>query len=245
MSGTDLARTTWSPSLLATRRIHETGRASGKSIVTAITSVDLTVSRGVLGFSPAEVKFAKDCSISSEVATLGLSMYVLGLAMGPMGLASLSKYFGRTSLCLIPYGTFLLFLLGTALVDNLSGSILLRILSGMFASVTFANFGGTVADMWPRHQVGPAMSLFLWAAMVGSGTGYFFLSFVARYCPWRDVFWALLGMCGGAWLILAIVLIPFNNETRPSVLLRRRAHKLAKESGRGTSKYRKKCARNR
>lgn len=202
------------------------------SIVIAITFVDLTVSWGASGFSPAEMKFAKDFGVSSEVATLGLSMYVLGLALGPMTLAPLSEYFGRTPLYLVPYGIFLLFLVGTALVDNLGGFIVLRILSGLFSSVTIANFGGTIADMWPRHQVGPAMSLFLWAAVVGSPIGYFLLSFVAQYRTWRYVFWALLGICGGAWLILAVVLVPFKNETRPSVLLRRRASRLAKRQGR-------------
>lgn len=199
------------------------------SIVIAITLVDLSVSWGASGFSPASMKFANDFAVSSEVGILGLSLYVLGLALGPMTLAPLSEYYGRTLLYVVPYGIFLLFLLGTALVQNLGGFLVLRILSGMFASVTIANFGGTIADLWPRHQVGPAMSVFLWAAVCGSPSGYFLMSFVAQNRGWRYVFWALLGICGGFWLIMSIVLIAFNNETRPSVLLRRRAKKLRTE----------------
>ncbi|MBA7495541.1 hypothetical protein ES702_06128 [subsurface metagenome] len=199
------------------------------SIVTAITLVDLSVSWGASGYSPASSKFADDFGVSSEVATLGLSLYVLGLALGPMTLAPLSEYYGRTLLYVVPYGIFLLFLMGTALVQNLGGFLVLRILSGMFASVTIANFGGTIADLWPRHQVGPAMSVFLWAAVCGSPSGYFLMSFVAQYRGWRYVFWALLGINGGLWLIMSIVLIAFKNETRHSVLLRRRAQKLRKE----------------
>lgn len=133
-------------------------------IIGSILFVDLTVSFGASGFSPASTKFAKDFSVSSKVATLGLSIYVGGLALGPMSLAPLSEYFGRTPLYIIPYGIYLLFLMATALVQNLGGFLALRFLSGLFASVTIANFGGTISDLYEIRNTGFAMSLFLWAA---------------------------------------------------------------------------------
>ena len=69
---------------------------------------------------------------------------------------SLSECYGRTTLYVLPYSIFLLFLLGTALVDHLGGFLVVRFLSGLLSSVTVAHFGGTIADRWPRHQVGPA-----------------------------------------------------------------------------------------
>lgn len=36
--------------------------------------------------------------------------------------------------------------------------------SGMFAAVTMANFGGTIAGLREHHGNGHAMSVFLWAA---------------------------------------------------------------------------------
>ncbi|KAM0312368.1 hypothetical protein ACHAO8_006370 [Botrytis cinerea] len=202
------------------------------SIVGSITLIDLTVSWGASGYSPAEEKLIQFFNVSSEVGVLGLSLYILGLALGPMTLAPLSEYYGRSYLYVIPYGTFLLFLLGTALVQNIEGFLVLRFLSGLFASVTIANFGGTIADLWPRDQIGPAMSIFLWAAVCGSPSGYFLMSFVAQRHGWREVFWALLGICGGFWLILVVVLLVFGNETRRSVILRRRANRINKAAGR-------------
>ena len=73
------------------------------------------------------------------------------------------------------------------------------------------------------------MSIFLWAAVCGSPSGFFLMSFVAAAREWRDVFWALLGICGGFWLINVIVLRVFENETRHSVLLERRAARLRKQ----------------
>ncbi|MCJ1308638.1 hypothetical protein MMC25_002291 [Agyrium rufum] len=189
------------------------------SIVIIILLIDLTVSFAASGFSPASKAFAKDFAVSSEVATLGLSLYVLGLAFGPMSLAPLSEYFGRSSIYIFSYGLFLLFLVGTALVKNLGGFLVLRFLSGLFSSVTIANFGGTIADLWPHDETGIVMSVFLWAATVGSPLGYLVFSFIAANYNWRTIFWALLGICGGLWLLLIAIL----KETRHTTILRQRA----------------------
>lgn len=66
-------------------------RARKYAIIGSILLVDLTVSWGASGFSPASTKFSKDFHVSTEVATLGLSTYVGGLALGPMTLAPLSE----------------------------------------------------------------------------------------------------------------------------------------------------------
>ena len=198
------------------------------SIVIAVVFIDLTVSFVASGFSPASAKFAKDFGVSSEVVTLGLSMTVLGFALGPMTLAPLSEYYGRSPIYIASYGIFLFFILGTALVKNLAGFLVLRFLSGWFCAVTIANFGGTIADLFEPHATGIPMSVFLWAATVGSPFGYFLFSFIAQYCDsWRDVFWALLGICGGFWLIMTATL----KETRHSILLLRRAARERKERG--------------
>ena len=198
------------------------------SIMVVIACIDLTVSFVASGFSPASAKFAKDFGVTSEVATLGLSMTVLGFAMGPMTLAPLSEYYGRSPIYILSYGIFLFFVLGTALVKNLAGFLILRFLSGWFCAVTIANFGGTIADLFDPHATGIPMSLFLWAATVGSPLGYLLFSLIAQYCEsWRDVFWALLGICGGFWMIMMATL----KETRHSILLLRRAARERKERG--------------
>lgn len=66
------------------------------------------------------------------------------------------------------------------------------------------------------------MSLYMWAATCGSPTGFFLMSFVAHHRGWRDVFWALLGICGGLWIIMTASLL-YCGETRHSILLARRA----------------------
>lgn len=59
--------------------------------------------------------------------------------------------------------------------------------------------------------------------------GYFLFAFVAQYRPWQDVIWALLGVCGGAWIIMTAAVL-YCGETRHSILLLRRAKKLSRET---------------
>ena len=116
------------------------------SIVAVIILVDLSVSWTASGFSPGSTEFSKEFGVSSEVATLGLSLTVLGFALGPMTLAPLSEYFGRSPVYIVVYGLFLLFLLGTALVQNLGGFLVLRLLAGLFCSVTIGEMTFFTAD---------------------------------------------------------------------------------------------------
>ncbi|EHK98228.1 putative Uncharacterized transporter C36.03c [Glarea lozoyensis 74030] len=130
----------------------------------SLLNVDnLTVSWGASGYSPAETEMEQIFGVGAEVGTLGLSLYVLGLALGPMTLAPLS--------------------------ENLGGFLVLRFFAGLFSAVT----------------------------IVGSPSGYFLFSFIAATKGLRSVFWALLGISGGFWLIMILVL----RETRHSIILSR------------------------
>ena len=132
--GTDVELVTFQPGDPANPRNWPEWRKW--SIVGVIILIDLTVSWAASGYSPGSTKFSKDFDVSAEIATLGLSLYVLGLAFGPMTLAPLSEYFGRSPIYIISYAVFLLFLMATALVQTLGGFLVLRLISGLFSSVT-------------------------------------------------------------------------------------------------------------
>jgi len=186
--------------------------------VLAIIPVDLSVSWGASGFSPATHDFSRHFGVSTTVATLGLSLYILGLGVGPMSLAPLSEFFGRSVVYNVSYAVFLVLLAVTALCDDLVVFMVLRFASGLFACVTVANFGGTIADLWPHHETGVAMSLYLWAATCGSPSGFLIMALVAEGRRWQDVFWALLTVCSVFWVIMVVAV----RETRHTTILKRR-----------------------
>lgn len=188
------------------------------------------MSFGASGYSPATAKFSEAFGVSTEVAILGLSTYTIALAIGPMLNAPLSEYYGRLPVYIISYGLSLPWFVGSALAPNLGCFLVVRFFCGLFQSVTIANLGGTIADLYDAHHTGYPMSIFIWAATGGSSIGYFLMAFVAQYRPWYDVFWALLGISGGCWLIMGCCIF-YCGETRHSVILRRRTAKLRQETG--------------
>lgn len=52
---------------------------------------NLGVNFAAAGFVPAMSKFREDFAVSVEVATLGWTVYVIGLALGPLVLAPASE----------------------------------------------------------------------------------------------------------------------------------------------------------
>lgn len=114
-------------------------------IVAVITPIDLSVSWGASGFSPAMPSFRAEFGVSETVATLGLSLYILGLALGPMSLAPLSEFFGRSVIYIGSYAVFLALLAATALVQNVGGFMALRFFGGLFAAVTIGKHSNSVS----------------------------------------------------------------------------------------------------
>ena len=168
--------------------------------------------------------------VSPHIATLGLSVYILGLAFGPMTLAPLSEYYGRRPVYVFSYGTFLLLLLATTYVRSLVPFLVLRLFSGYFSSTTISNFGGTIADLWHHNDTGPAMAWFLWAATGGSPTGFVLFSFIANGRTWHEVFRFMFFVCLCFWIVLVVALYSLG-ETRHSVILLKRAKNLRKATG--------------
>ncbi|KAK4610719.1 Efflux pump atB [Fulvia fulva] len=157
-------------------------------------------------------------------------MYTLALAFGPLFNAPASEYFGRRPIYILCYGLALPWYIGSALPPNLAGFLVFRFLCGFFQSVTLATIGGSIADLWTHHETGLPMGVFIWAATGGSSVGICLLSFVAEFRPWYDVFWAIMGISGGCYLLVVVAQM-YCGETRHGVILRKRAARLRKETG--------------
>ncbi|OJJ42364.1 hypothetical protein ASPZODRAFT_155293 [Penicilliopsis zonata CBS 506.65] len=169
------------------------------------------------------------CS-SSTVATLAVTLYVLGLAMGPMLVSSLSEVFGRVPIYHLANLFFVAFVVGNALSRNLVTFMICRFLSGCAGGTPMALGGGTIADVTGIQQRALAMSLYSLGPMAGPVLGPVIGGFVAAGLGWRWTFW-LLAILGGAVGIAALVVM---RETHPKVLLERKAARLRVETGKST-----------
>ncbi len=163
---------------------------------------------------------------SQEIVTLGVALFVLGFAIGPLFWAPLSELYGRQILFFITYGLFTVFNAGAAGSQNVTTLVVLRFFAGAFGSSVLTNVGGLIADMFPASQRGLAISIFAAAPFMGPTLGPIVGGFLGQTRGWR---WleGLMAIFTGALWIIGTLTIP---ETY-TPFLRKRALALSKSTG--------------
>ncbi|KAJ5519875.1 Major facilitator superfamily domain general substrate transporter [Penicillium fimorum] len=197
------------------------------SITLLVSFVTLAVSLVSSAFSGGMSQIMEDFGASQEIVILGVSLFVLGFAIGPLIWAPLSEIFGRRHIFTISFMFLTAFNAGAAGAKNIETLIVLRFLAGSFGSSPFGNGGGTIADMFPASQRGIAISLFAAAPFLGPTLGPVIGGFLAAAAGWRWVEGLLAAFSGVLWLCI-IFLLP---ETYSPVLLRRRAERMSALTG--------------
>ncbi|KAJ5569597.1 uncharacterized protein N7459_009027 [Penicillium hispanicum] len=197
------------------------------AITILVSFATLAVALVSSAFSGGMSQIVEAFGVAEEVVILGVSLFVLGFAIGPLIWAPLSEIFGRRHIFTISFAFLTAFNAGAAGAQNIQTLIILRFLAGCFGSSPFGNAGGTIADMFAASQRGIAISLFAAAPFLGPTIGPIIGGFLATGAGWRWVEGFLAAFAGTLWLCL-IFLLP---ETYAPVLLRRRAAKLSEMTG--------------
>lgn len=111
----------------------------------------------------------KEFGVSTLIATLGLSLYVLGYGMGPLVFSPLSEIpvIGRNPVYIVTMFLFVILSIPTALVKNFAGLMVLRFLQGFFGSPCLASGGASIQDMYSLMSLPYAMMAWVSAAYCG------------------------------------------------------------------------------
>ncbi|KAK6336079.1 hypothetical protein TWF696_001647 [Orbilia brochopaga] len=164
---------------------------------------------------------------STYVSMLGISLFVLGFAIGPLFWAPLSEMYGRQKLFFGTYAALTAFNIGAANAHSIQTLLLMRFFAGAFGSSPLTNAGGVVADMFPASERGLAMAVFAAAPFMGPVLGPIAGGFLGQSAGWRWVEGLLAAFSGLTWLLMAFI-VP---ETYSPVLLQERARRLSKLTG--------------
>lgn len=147
------------------------------SITVIASSITLAVSLVSSAYSGGMSRIVTDFGADQEVVILGISLFVLGFAFGPLLWSPLSETFGRRNIFIGTYCLMTAFNAGTAGAQNIQTLVILRFFAGFFGSSPFGNSGGTIADMFPSAQRGLAISMYASAPFLGPTLGMFGLMF--------------------------------------------------------------------
>ncbi|KAF9887546.1 hypothetical protein FE257_010124 [Aspergillus nanangensis] len=179
-------------------------------------------------FAPAAAFAEQDLNgTSSVLGTLAATSYLFGYTAGPLFLSPLSELYGRRIVLNAATTCFVLFQVGCALAPNISALIVFRTLTGMGGSACLTIGGGVVSDLFEPEQRGLAMSVFSFGPLFGPVLGPICGGFIAQGPGWRWIFWVLV-IAGGTFTGLVII---FNRETNPVILIERKTRKLRQELG--------------
>ncbi|EED19989.1 MFS multidrug transporter, putative [Talaromyces stipitatus ATCC 10500] len=172
--------------------------------------------------APGISEIATDLNMtSSVVSTLAITLYVLGVAIGPMHMAPLSEKYGRRPIYHTANTIFVAFIIGNALSQTPAQFMVFQFISGCAGGTPMALGGGTIADITTIKQRATAMSLFSIGPLAGPMSlvlGPVIGGFLAVGKGWRWKFW-LLAILGGFFGIATAIIM---RETHPEILRQRR-----------------------
>ncbi|KAG8850963.1 hypothetical protein FRB91_008663, partial [Serendipita sp. 411] len=165
--------------------------------------------------------------ISPQVATLGVTLFIFGLGLGPLFLGPLSEFYGRAPIYIWSYFFFVLFNIPVALAKNVETWLIGRFLSGFSGAAFLSVAGGSVSDLFRGPKLSLPMSVFSACPFLGPVVGPIIGGFINQHVSWRWT-WYVQIIWTAVELALLIFFVP---ETYSPVLLKRKAQRLRKETG--------------
>lgn len=196
-------------------------------ITLSVSITTLAIAFASTAYSGSVPQVVEQFHVSDEVATLGISLFVLGFAIGPLLWAPLSEIYGRQILFMTTYAGLTAFNAGAAGAQDIQTLLVLRFFAGAVGSSPLSNSGGVIADMFPASQRGLAMCVFASAPFLGPTLGPIVGGFAGESIGWRWVEGIVAIFTGVLW-VGGMIVVP---ETYAPVLLKRRAAKLSSMTG--------------
>ena len=104
---------------------------------------------------------------SETLIVLGITTYLMGLAIGSLILAPLSEMYGRRPIYLVCIALFTVFIIPCALAQNLAMMLVFRAFGAFFAAAMISNAPGTVNDIVTEEYRALAFSVWSIGPMNG------------------------------------------------------------------------------
>ncbi|KAK4508658.1 hypothetical protein PRZ48_002397 [Zasmidium cellare] len=205
--------------------MHPFNWAARKKLRIAVTLsyCTLTASFASAIFSSAVEAAGRHFHISVEVATLGVSLYVVGFAAGPTLWAPLSELKGRRLPLLIGMFGYSVFTIGSATCKDTQTLMITRFFAGFFGASPLSIVPACFADMYDNAQRGIAITAFAMAVFVGPFLSPIiggFITISSIHWRWTMYISAIMGFLG---LIALVFLFP---ESYPPAILVAKARTL-------------------
>jgi len=127
----------------------------------------LSVTAGSSMITPGTFAIEYKFHVSHTAALLPLSLFVLGLAIGPVLAAPISETLGRAIVYKVSMPLYMLFILGAGLSNSFAGLLVCRIFAAISGAPCLAVGAGTVADLFEPKKMAAPGALVVMAPFLG------------------------------------------------------------------------------
>ncbi len=107
----------------------------------------------------------EEFQVSEIVATLGLSLFVVGLALSPMILAPLGDFYGRKPVYIVSLLIYVIWIIPCARAPNIQTLLIARFFNGFAGAAFLGVAGGTVGDLFSRTELHLPMMVYTGAPL--------------------------------------------------------------------------------
>ncbi|KAJ5573482.1 uncharacterized protein N7459_007909 [Penicillium hispanicum] len=196
-----------------------------RRVTVTVSAVLLVVNATFASSSPSGCfeSISAHFGVSTEVAGLTITLFLLGYCAGPLLFAPLSEFYGRRWIFYITFLLYLAFNFLCAFAPNLGALLVGRFLTGTFVSAPLSNAPGVLADLWDPLQRSNAMAGFSAMVWIGPALGPVVAGFLELKEDWRWSFYVLLWL--GGFTAVIMLTIP---ETFAPIVLYNKAKQIRK-----------------
>ena len=160
------------------------GAARKWVIVLVVSGASMCVTCASSMYTSTYPQLTAEFHVSRVVATLGLSLFVVGLGIGPMVLAPLSEFYGRQPIYVISLGFFLIWLVPCAVAQNIGTELVALFIDGLPGSAFLSVAGGTVGDLFDRSELQAPILVFTASPFIGPPLGPIIAGFIDQFAYW-------------------------------------------------------------
>lgn len=126
---------------------------------------------GITSYTAGIAGVVERFNVTMQVAILGLSLNLLGIAFAPIITPHLSERFGRQAIYLVSLPLFSLFILGASFSRSFAALAVCRFFAGLVGGPCLVLIEGTFADVWSAKITVAYYSFLALASFIGAACG--------------------------------------------------------------------------
>lgn len=165
---------------------------------------------------------------SRTLGSFMITIFVLGIGVGPLFLGPLSEIYGRYRVVVLSNWFHIAFIIGCSFAPTFPGLIVMRLLAGVGAAAIMTVAPAVIGDIYAIEKRAFGNTIVVFAQSMGPVCGPICGGFICERLGWRWAYWILLCATGTATALMTFLM----NESYATVVLMRKTERLRKELNR-------------